>query len=299
MKYRATCTILWDFETELPYEQALQEARKHLDEIPVKDGINDIRIVVQLDKLKSKVEKIKLGEFSVDDVFENITINPTKKEYECGGKKYVVKMNSDRYITFQKNRSCVACGLQITKVFLECHVADMTPHFNMYGQEDAKLILFTKDHIQAKAFGGIDDISNYQTMCATCNSLKAHSNLSVESLRELRKLYDDNKKILPKKKLHFLIEENRIKLEQPWAHNSSKISNKTKDACCLNKSICIYEMENTYVGLAESEKAENCRQIGVAEKGSWLQVVLEINNFYFCPMFRDKTVKIDKNLFEK
>ena len=59
MKFRATCNLMFDFETDLPYNQAVELARKHLDDIKIGDEIDDLRFVLQVDKLRNKIEKIK------------------------------------------------------------------------------------------------------------------------------------------------------------------------------------------------------------------------------------------------
>ena len=108
MKFRATATIVWDFETDLPYEQAVEFAKRHLNEIPSHDNMKDVRLLIQLDKLRNKVEKIRLAEFQFDEVFPYFSDESNKKEYLVNGISYVIKMNSDRYFLFQKQRSCVS-----------------------------------------------------------------------------------------------------------------------------------------------------------------------------------------------
>ena len=45
----------------------------------------------------------------------------------------------------------------------------------MYAVDDnGDEILMTKDHILPRSKGGIDDISNYQTMCKPCNEAKGN-----------------------------------------------------------------------------------------------------------------------------
>lgn len=47
------------------------------------------------------------------------------------------------------------------------------PHINLYGVDaTGKEILFTHDHITARALGGADSIKNVQLMCSPCNSKK-------------------------------------------------------------------------------------------------------------------------------
>jgi len=297
MRYRVTCTIIWDFESDLPQAQALQLARKHLDEIPSKDGMEDIRCILNLDCLRSKVERIKLGEVALEDVFSNVTVQPSKKTFDINGKEYKVKMNVDRYQVFANNRRCVACGLESNRVFLECNPSDKMPHFNFYGEEDGKLILFTKDHIKAKAFGGEDSLSNYQTMCSTCNSLKAHSNLSLENVKKLRDMVAKNKKTLTKRKLHTLIEEERMRLEEPWPHFSLFSNEKPcEDAVRVLQDLTIYEANGDLIGYPSIESHDDCKKVMTVKKGVWLESILEINDSLICKLTDQKLAKLNKKL---
>lgn len=46
---------------------------------------------------------------------------------------------------------------------------------NLYAVDEAgNEVLMTKDHIVPHSKGGIDDISNYQTMCVRCNQKKGN-----------------------------------------------------------------------------------------------------------------------------
>ena len=296
MRLRATCNLIFDYESDLPYNEAVGLARKHLDSIKFENNIEDLRIVLQVDKLKEKVERIRLGEFSFDDFFPFVTNEKVKKEYEIGDCKYAVKMNSDRYLLFKQNSSCVACSLQGTRLFLECYENDRIPHFNLYGELDNKLILFTKDHIQAKAFGGQDILENYQTMCALCNSLKAHSNLTLDSLRKLRQIYEENKKILTKKKLHLLIENERKNLEMPWS--SQIIEGDSKGSYVTNFDLVILEQNKLLFGLP-LEQASDAKILGFVKKGSCFEPLVEINNAVCFQMSTDKVFSVDKSFLHK
>jgi len=83
---------------------------------------------------------------------------------------------SDRYkLFFTKGTTCVACGVEGTIWVLEKHRDTPTDrfHLNLYGlDKDGNEVLITKDHIIPKKHGGGNHLSNYQTMCYTCNNLK-------------------------------------------------------------------------------------------------------------------------------
>jgi hypothetical protein len=263
-------------------------------EIPIKEGLENTRTVLQLDKLKSKVEKIKLGEFKIDEVFPFLTEENSKKQFIVDDKTYDVKMNTDRYHLFKNNLSCVSCGLTGTRLFLECHPADMKPHFNLYGEEDRKLVLFTKDHITARAFGGENTLENYQTMCSICNSLKAHSNLSLESVNKLRQMVKINRKKTTKKKLHTMIEQERINLEKPWPHMIYNSSKNSEYDVQIESDLFIIEKEKQLYSCPLNEFVEGQVKCGMIVKGSFLKNVIEINDNVACELPNGKMVYIAK-----
>jgi 5-methylcytosine-specific restriction endonuclease McrA len=307
MRYRATATISWDFDTQLSHNEAQELANRHLGEFPNQDGINDLRLVVRLDKLKEKVEKVKLGEFPIEDVIPFISKEDSKREYEYEGVKHSVKMNSHRYFIFRECMNCVACGLLGTRMFLECHPADKSPHFNLYGEEEGKLILMTKDHIHAKSFGGEDRHSNYQTMCLVCNNLKGHSNLTLDGVRELRNVYNENKNKVTKKKLHLLIEETRAKLEQPWP--SAKLTGTqrrkwlakmkaTADAVMTACDINLYSGQDAEIyGKSVYDAVDNShKHVGCIKKGTCLEPLVATKEKVMCKLFEHDVVVLHHSL---
>lgn len=92
----------------------------------------------------------------------------------------LIKMASDRYIVFSQSLICPCCGLHASFFAKERHINFKTKqplsesyHFNLYGiNSEGQEVMFTKDHIIPKAKGGLNSISNYQTMCKVCNELK-------------------------------------------------------------------------------------------------------------------------------
>lgn len=95
----------------------------------------------------------------------------------------LIKMDSHRYHCFDLSGcECVSCGIEGEFFAKERSVdkngkpTSASYHFNLYARgADGVDILMTKDHIKARANGGKDHVSNYQTMCTICNWLKADS----------------------------------------------------------------------------------------------------------------------------
>jgi 5-methylcytosine-specific restriction endonuclease McrA len=285
-KYRATATVVWDFDSELPQEQALEHAKAQIEGLPPQQGMADLRTAVRLDKLKEKVQKVKLGEFEIADVMPYITKDDSKREYEYDGVKHAVKMNSHRYFLFRECMKCVACGLKGTKMLLEHHPADKSPHFNLYGVEDGKLILLTKDHIHAKSCGGEDRHSNYQTMCIVCNNLKGHANLTLDAIAELRTLYNENKASTTKKKLHLLIEEAKTRLSKPWPKpNQRKKVKASADAVFTACDLNIWKIGSELVGRPVYDLADSShKHVGCIKKGVCLEPLISIGNKIMCKL---------------
>ena len=172
----------------------------------------DINILRTDHDKKRKTKLAVLGEFKPEDVLSRLTNTDDRIEFKVGQQTYLVKMNSHRYYIFQHSPHCAACGSKGVKFLLEQHTNDKSPHFNFYSVQNGKLVLMTKDHIQAKALGGEDRHSNYQTMCSICNNLKGSDILTLDGISELRKLFDENKHKIPKKKLNCLLNEARKRL---------------------------------------------------------------------------------------
>lgn len=137
---------------------------------------------------------IVIGQFNISDVLPFITQDKhcAKKTYTVDGASFIVKMDSDRYQTFNKSLECAACSL-IGSLFLlerEHGHAPSVAHFNLYGIESDSLILMTKDHIIPRSKGGKNNINNYQTMCEICNSMKKAKELSNNEIRQIRQVYN-------------------------------------------------------------------------------------------------------------
>jgi hypothetical protein len=220
-RYRVNVSFSYDLETEKDHSEAQLETEEDLNLLTA--HITLTRKQVRLEKLKQPKHRIRLAEFNIEDVLPYISREDRKREYKVGEKTYEVRMDSSRYFVFRENLCCSACGLQGVKFCLELSPSDKNPHFNLYGLENGRYILMTKDHMHPKSYGGIDIHSNYQTMCAICNNLKGSANILLEKIKELRKLYDDNKN-LPRKRFRKLLEEakNQFKLPHPVSHVPKK-----------------------------------------------------------------------------
>ena len=115
---------------------------------------------------------------NIHHVLDQIDFSQNKLEYVFLDK--AIKMWSPRYKVFHNSQTCSKCGLIGTFFAIErTHNPTSPPnprfHLNLYGiNKNGQEILFTKDHIIAKANGGKNFLSNYQTMCAPCNFEKGH-----------------------------------------------------------------------------------------------------------------------------
>ena len=210
--YKVIATVTWKFETDQPSTASLEYAKSQLDKIldahPQGEEFEGFCVQVDLAKMKDRKRLIHLGHFSLEDVLPHITEEESKRDYEIKGKVYPVRMNSDRYFVFKNNNKCVACGLEGDKMILDINPGDHSPHFNLYAEENGRLVLMTKDYVLAKSKGGNDELPNYQTMCCTCNNLKGCHDLVLDDVRELRRLYNNEEK-LPRKELRDLINRKR------------------------------------------------------------------------------------------
>jgi hypothetical protein len=223
-QYKVIATVTWKFESEQSEKECLEHAKRQLDGIlnstPEGEDFDGFGVQVDLARMKDRKRLVHLGEFALADVLPHITEEETKRDYQVNDETFAVRMNSDRYFVFKSNSQCVSCGLEGTKMILDINPGDQSPHFNLYGEEHGRLVLMTKDHILAKSKGGTDELPNYQTMCCTCNNLKGCYDLSLDDVRDLRKLYDNEEK-LPRKELRDLINKRR---EEMAARNAKEVS---------------------------------------------------------------------------
>lgn len=213
-KHRMVATVEW--EIDLPDGSNITTiAKKTLESILPQNF--DFKIRTIKTSKKPAIKAKKLGEFALDAVLNQLTSSEERVEFKIGKNSYRVKMNVDRYFVFKNSNVCVACGLEGTTFFLEHHPHNTAPHFNLYGRENKEWIFMTKDHIYARAAGGEDRHSNYQTMCAICNNLKGADYIPVDGVAQLRKIFNENKNVLTKKKLNLLLEETRnaLKIARP------------------------------------------------------------------------------------
>jgi 5-methylcytosine-specific restriction endonuclease McrA len=208
-KYRFTTMIVWD--SEASPDKVLEEATKQSEliaEIVKKSIPLHFLLRVRADPLRERMELIRLAEFSPEEVL--MKIERKQWNFQVGKKKYTVKMDSHRYKTFARSLSCVCCGLLGTKMILERTAKQDNPYFNLYAEENGGLVLMTKDHITPVSKGGRDVLDNYQTMCEICNRIKGSSELTLNQLNELRKIYNNHKG--SKKELQVILDEMKLKL---------------------------------------------------------------------------------------
>lgn len=211
-RYRVNICFSYEFETAKEMKEAQLEAEEAFNNLTSNTLLT--RKQVKLDKIKQTRHQVCLGEFKINEVMPFISRDEKKKDYEVNGVIYQVRMDSTRYFVFKENAMCSACGLEGVKFCLEQSQGDKNPHFNLYGIENGRNILMTKDHIHPKSVGGVDMHSNFQTMCTICNNLKGSDNIPLEKIKELRILYDANKN-LPKKRLNKILDDARVKFMMP------------------------------------------------------------------------------------
>lgn len=80
------------------------------------------------------------------------------------------------------NLVCSCCGLRADR-WIAAHQSrkDKSIWLNLFGVKDDEVILFTRDHIIPRAFGGSDDIRNMRVMCRLCNTARS-TQMSEEDL---------------------------------------------------------------------------------------------------------------------
>lgn len=125
--------------------------------------------------------------YGIREVFEMIgeeRLNGNNNDHKCDSDIIVdgfrVHTKSLRYMTFyQHGVKCACCGKEGTHFKLCGEEGTNRRHFNLYADDGT---LITKDHIIPASKGGLDKVSNMQTMCCVCNVAKGnkHPDIKVE-----------------------------------------------------------------------------------------------------------------------
>lgn len=208
--FKSICTVSWKIEEE-DAERGLELARQQLDRILQNSNLDGFTVQLDLAPMKSRKSLTHIKSFPADAIFSLVTDHEERKDFFVDEKCYSVRMNSERYHVFKKNRYCAACGVEGIIMNLDLNPGDSSPHFNLYAEENGKLILMTKDHKIPKSRGGSEDRCNMVTCCALCNNLKGNYDITYEQIGELRKLYANPAK-LPRRELRQLINRTRERM---------------------------------------------------------------------------------------
>lgn len=212
MLFKVVTTLTWQMESTEDYDACLNKARKQLNELiefsPNQAQFENYNVQLDLVKMRDRHKLKHLQRYEPKEIFDLVTLENVKKEFIVNGVSYKVRMNLDRYFLFIRNPNCSACGLIGQHMYLDIHSCDNSAHFNLYGEEDGKLILLTIDHYIPRSKGGQNHIENYQTMCSICNNLKGNASLSLDQIKHLRELLK-NTECLPKNKLKDLIQTTK------------------------------------------------------------------------------------------
>lgn len=149
------------------HKQSLFEKSFKLGE--VKTLLKDFNPTKLLRKEIYSIEEVR-------DKVKDVLFEKDKKLAKVDFDGDLIKGNSQRYQTFfTKGCKCVVCGIEGKFFAKEKFANQSTYHLNLYAVDDnGDEILMTKDHIMPHSKGGIDDISNYQTMCKICNEAKGN-----------------------------------------------------------------------------------------------------------------------------
>lgn len=116
---------------------------------------------------------IRKSVYTIAAVLDRVELAVVGRDLEFDGES--VHMGSSRYQCFKVHGiRCAECGITGKFFALERHSTSDRFHFNLYAvRPDGSEVLMTKDHVIPKSKGGKDDVSNYKTMCDTCNKNKA------------------------------------------------------------------------------------------------------------------------------
>lgn len=214
MIHEVRAVVKWRSRSNLPKEEIERLATDTL--LRALSSAEIPRFDIRVSSAHSREDYRVIREMSWIDSVDRIYRSKNSLPVKDRNKSYQAKMNPQRFFLFRENRFCVCCGVEGDKLLVEIRDADKSPHLNLYANGMDGLTLMTRDHVQPKSLGGCDHLSNYQTMCSVCNSLKGHSNIRLSELKRLRKFYDAHRG-KPKQDLHHLVESERHRISVPWS----------------------------------------------------------------------------------
>lgn len=146
----------------------------------------------------------RIGVLSLDEAFYYIEkhINDFGKS-KVQIKDFSVNVQSLRLRTFLKSGvQCPCCPNKASFFAVERNTGSKGGyHINLYGIDaENNEVLFTHDHIVARALGGEDNLSNSRTMCGPCNWTKGKlEGLIKKSIcpEEIQEAKEQLKKFMP------------------------------------------------------------------------------------------------------
>lgn len=221
LNFRVCACLVWDIEGADSKDHAFNTAHQRLQQILKQAGLLDkVETRLQINPLKPPRHNPRVAIYNPDDILQFVTAENSQREFVVDGKSYAVSMASSRYQLFIKNRSCCACGIVGTKMILELHQGgergpegkSQKAHFNLYAEENGRLVLMTKDHIKSRARGGPNHMDNYQPMCMICNNLKGSADFTPEEVAELRRIYNQYRTTLSSPMLHAKLRKEKRRL---------------------------------------------------------------------------------------
>jgi len=300
MKYEIKASIKWTIKSGESKEFVQQKAFDELTNAIRDLHFPNIDLEIKAEELKSNIEIQRIKEYSWSFILDKLKKTNNNFKVSFQGKEYIVKMNSQRYFLFRENNKCVCCGIEGTKVILEKNLNDVTPHFNLYAKTQDGLVLLTKDHITPKCVGGTDRHSNYQTMCSICNGLKGHSNISIENLHNIRKIYEKNK-YGDKKALHNLIDTEKMKfstkINTQEYQSQNYIKSLSKDAIKTRCDLSVYKDKEKYIGISMYDSPKkNLHYVGNIRRGIYLEPLFSYKKKYECQIYNNMIISIHKSL---
>lgn len=196
--YTGVIQLVWKFELDGSPIDAKKVAdellARTLEALPegLKCSFHNTEAKIRVHSTTKGTCKLRLAEYPLSELFPLIPFDSpdyvSRRGYSLHGQVYSVKMNSLRYRVFDRDHHCcVVCGLRGDKLCLESYASSpRNAHFNLYGLEHGREILFTKDHIKPASKGGKEVLENLQTMCQVCNYLKGNQNVNMDLLRAVR-----------------------------------------------------------------------------------------------------------------